>query len=86
MKVNEGSLEPYAILYDKEGANNSQVVRCAIYNSLDGTVITGGEDGIINVWKKGEEEKQTSAINSMVDVPSRKAASSRKSSKKPYGK
>lgn len=85
LKVRDGSLEPHAILYDKEGANNSQVVRCAVYNPVDGTVISGGEDGIINVWKRGEERNQTSAINPLVDVPSRKSANSRKNSKnKPY--
>ena len=47
-----------------------------------------GEDGIINVWKRGEEEqKQKSAIKSgMVEVPSKTSTGSRKKSNKPYAK
>lgn len=82
MRIKEGKLEPHAILYDKNGAN-SQVVRCATFNPLNGTVVSGGEDGIINVWSQGIE-KPISSANSMVDVPSRKGRSS--NSRKPYAK
>ncbi|XP_050538555.1 WD repeat-containing protein 89 [Daktulosphaira vitifoliae] len=34
--------------------NNKQIVRCSWYDSNDGTLITGGEAGIISVWSLNE--------------------------------
>ena len=83
MRINDNELEPYAILADN---NKSQFVRCAVCNTADGTVISAGEDGIINVWGPGE------ATNNMFDADNVKKESHKTNKRsaarfrKPYAK
>lgn len=81
LKIKDGELQPYAILYDNKGGN-SQMVRGAALNPSTGQIVTGGEDGIINVWMQGEE-KPLSGSNPMVEIPTKKAHKNRS---KPYAK
>lgn len=80
----DGELKPYAILYDNKGGN-SQTIRSAAFNRTSGQIITGGEDGIINIWMPGED-KPISVTNPMVEIPSKKAQKNRSTAKKPYAK
>ncbi len=82
----KGKLEPFAILYDEKGGN-SQMIRGATLNQINGQIVTGGEDGIINVWIPGEE-KHSFASNPMVEVPTKKAHKDRANerARKPYAK
>lgn len=70
------------MLYDQKGSN-SQIVRCASFNATNGQIVSGGEDGILNVWLPGEGKEVTSN-NPMVDIPTRKTHKQR--SNKPYSK
>jgi len=84
LKLHGSKLEPYAILDDDKGTN-SQIVRCAQLNVADGTILSAGEDGIINVWKPGHETPVTTKkTNESVQFSTTKASTSR--SKKPYSK
>lgn len=58
LTMRDDKLEPYAILYDKKGGN-SQLIRGAVFNQANGQVVSGGEDGIINVWMPGEDKPVT---------------------------
>ena len=74
-------LKPYALL-DEQG-RSSQIVRCAALNPHDGSMISGGEDGIINVWRRSGDKEQVSsapAADSKVKVEKK----SKKHGKKPY--
>ena len=77
-------LEPYAILDDDKG-KNSQIVRCAKLNEADETILSAGEDGVINVWRPGHEiPVTTKKTNESVQFSKPKTSASR--SKKPYSK
>ena len=84
LKMRDGKLEPYAILYDEKGGN-SQMIRSAMFNQANGQIVSGGEDGIINVWMPGEDKPVTSGITRKIKTESsvKKAVSP---SKKPYSK
>ena len=84
LKIRDGKLEPYAILYDEKGGN-SQIIRGAVFNQANGQVISGGEDGIINVWMPGEDKPVTSRSTGKfkVEFLTKKSVSP---SKKPYSK
>lgn len=86
LKMSEGVLEPFAILFDEKGGN-SQTIRGAAFNQVSGQVVSGGEDGIINVWMPGEV-KQVSSNNTRkvkTEVLSKKFGGAH-GSKKPYSK
>ena len=85
LKVRKGKLEPYAILYDGKGGN-SQIIRGATLNQSNGQILTGGEDGIINVWIPGEEKSSNASNSSMVEIPTKKAHKNRANARKPYAK
>jgi len=78
LRLEKNELVPYAILDDDKGTN-SQLVRCAQLDVSDGTVVSAGEDGIINVWKRGSKISETLPI-------SRKSRKSTARSEKPYSK
>lgn len=83
--MKDGQLEPYAILFDERGGN-SQTVRCATFNQTDGQIVTGGEDGIINVWIPGNNSTSNQS-HSMIERPSKQAHKMRANAKrKPYMK
>lgn len=86
LKMSNGALEPYAILFDEKGGN-SQTIRGAVFDQASGQVVTGGEDGIINVWMPGEDKPQISNKTRKVkaDVSTKKSGVAH-SSKKPYSK
>ena len=84
LKLRGSKLEPYAILDDDKG-KNSQIVRCAKMNVADETILSAGEDGIINIWKPGcETPVSTKKTNESVQLSKTKTSTSR--SKKPYSK
>lgn len=82
--MKDSQLEPYAILYDNKGGN-SQTIRGAKLNQRNGQIVTGGEDGIINVWMPGVGSTSTQS-NPMVELPSRQAQKKRANARKPYMK
>lgn len=82
--MKDGELQPYSILYDDKGGN-SQTIRGAVLNQTTGQIVTGGEDGIINVWMPGKE-KPLSGANPMVEIPTKKAHKNRSNARKPYAK
>jgi len=84
LKLHGAKLEPYAILDDDKG-KNSQIVRCAKLNEADETILSAGEDGVINVWRPGHEiPVTTKKTNESVQFSKPKTSASR--SKKPYSK
>ncbi|KAI9551514.1 hypothetical protein GHT06_021847 [Daphnia sinensis] len=68
LKMSQDVLEPYAILFDEKGGN-SQTIRGAAFNPASGQVVSGGEDGIINVWMPGEDKPL--AVNNTRKVKSK---------------